>query len=245
MVDNVILIPARSGSTRLKDKNIKPLNGKPLMSYVISSAINANCGPVYVSTDSHNYSKIATHYGAEIPYLRPKYLSTASTPSCWVIVHFLKWFKTVNGFLPEYITFCPPTNPMLKTETIRKMLNQLQKNSHFNSIVTYTETKTHPFLTISIEENGKLMNDAVVIDGKTINDVEQTQDFPVVFQGSPACRITRSHFFMDLLKKSHKVQNISYNKTYDYKNCIGYLISQQEASDIDIMNDFLFIQKNY
>ncbi|MBQ27076.1 MAG: hypothetical protein CMH81_02900 [Nitrospiraceae bacterium] len=236
--ENVILIPARSGSTRVKDKNIRPLNGKPLISYAIASAIAAKCGPVFVSTDSDKYGNIARAYGAEVPYLRPKYLSTAKSSSCWVIVHFLKWFKKTEGFIPEFITFFPPTNPLLDAKTLRRMLNRLKKATQFNSIVTYTEPKTHPFFIISIGESGQIKNDAVMLNGNTINDVERTQEFPKVFQGSPACRITRSRFFIDLLKESHRVNCISYNKTYDYKNCIGHLISQEEASDIDTPDDF-------
>ena len=238
MVDNVILIPARSGSTRLKDKNIKPLNGKPLISYVITTAIKANCGPVFVSTDNEKYGIIARNYGAEVPYLRPKYLSTAKAPSCWVIVHFLKWFKETKGYVPEFITFCPPTNPLLKYKTISDMLDELKHKKEFNSIVTYTKPKTHPFRIVGLSISGRLSNDIVKINGKTINDYERSQDYPECYEGSPACRITRSIFFLEIFYRKKTIKKINYNKTYDKGNCIGHEISEMESNDIDTLNDF-------
>ncbi len=196
---------------------------------------------MFVSTDSDKYNKIARKYGAEVPYLRPKYLSGAKTPSCWVIVHFLKWFRATNGFSPKFITFCPPTNPMITEKTIQGMLTKLKKNISSNSIVTYAEPKMHPFLSITFDKNNKLKNDSVKINEKTINDFERSQDFIKVFQGSPACRITKSRFFLDLLDNNGKIQYITYNKTYDYNNCIGFNISQEEATDIDTVDDFNYI----
>jgi CMP-N,N'-diacetyllegionaminic acid synthase len=237
--DNIILIPARSGSTRIKDKNLKLLKGNPLIFYAIKSAIKSQCGPVYVSTDSLKYAEIAGTYGAEVPYLRPKYLSSSTTPSIWVIIHFLKWFQSKNGFVPSFITFCPPTNPNLKHNTISSMLEKLREKKEFNSIVTYTKPKTHPFRIIGLDSSGRIINDIVNIKGKTINDYERSQDFPKCYEGSPACRITRTVFFLNLLKKFKSIKKIKYNKTYDYAKCIGYEISEEESIDIDTLDDFV------
>ena len=69
----VALIPARSGSVRIKNKNILKIQNHPLLAYSIRSAINSKLfSRVIVSTDSKKYKKIAQHYGAEVQFLRPK-----------------------------------------------------------------------------------------------------------------------------------------------------------------------------
>ena len=135
--------------------------------------------------------------------------------------------------MPEFITFCPPTNPLLKSKTIRSMLEKLVKNNNFNSIVTYSEPSTHPFKIINIDKSGKLVNGYIKINGKTINDYERSQDFPSCYEGSPACRITRTSFFLNLLDKEKNISKIDYNKTYDPNRCLGFKISREEAIDID------------
>ena len=68
---NIAIIPARSGSKGLKDKNIKELNGKPLMAYTIEAALESgifDC--VHVSTDSEKYAEIGRQFGADVPFLR-------------------------------------------------------------------------------------------------------------------------------------------------------------------------------
>ena len=237
MFDNIILIPARKGSERIKNKNIKKLFNKPLIYHTIKSSIESKCGPVFVSTDSLEYKNLAESYGAKVPFLRPKYLSQSKSPSIWVILHFLKWFKQKHSELPEFVSFCPPTNPMLSGITINKMFNKLKKYPHVNSIVTYTIPKTHPFRVIGIKKNGLIRNSYVQINGKTINDYERSQDFPICYEGSPACRITRSKFFIKMLDKNSDIKKIKYNKTYDFNNSIGFEISNFESSDIDNEED--------
>ncbi|MGB6280128.1 MAG: acylneuraminate cytidylyltransferase family protein, partial [Syntrophobacteria bacterium] len=77
----VALIPARAGSKRVPDKNIRPLAGHPLIAYTISSALQSQVfSAVIVSTDSQRYGDIAGHYGAEVPHLRPSELAGDLSP---------------------------------------------------------------------------------------------------------------------------------------------------------------------
>ena len=86
MVNNAVhkniiaLIPARGGSQRVKNKNIRQLSNKPLIGYTIESALKAkNIDRVIVSTDNHEIAKIALEYGAEVPFLRPEKFATADS----------------------------------------------------------------------------------------------------------------------------------------------------------------------
>ena len=80
------LIPARAGSKRITDKNIRPLAGHPLIAYTISSALQSQVfSAVIVSTDSQLYGDIAGHYGAEVPHLRPADIAGDLSPDIeWV-----------------------------------------------------------------------------------------------------------------------------------------------------------------
>ena len=111
------------------------------------------------------------------------------------------------------------------------MIEKINSSPQVNSIVSVTKPETHPFRIVQEQEDGRLKNGDVVIDGKTINDIERSQDWPVVWEGSPACRITRAEYFI-----SSKVGTNT--KTYDVNNFIGFEIPKKEAFDIDSEEDF-------
>ena len=80
---NIAIIPARSGSKGLKDKNIKNLCGKPLLSYSIRAAEESKVfDEIMVSTDSERYAAIAKDYGASVPFLRSN-ATSSDTASSW------------------------------------------------------------------------------------------------------------------------------------------------------------------
>lgn len=88
---NIALIPARSKSKRIKDKNIKLFHGKPIIYWTIKSALKSKIfDKVIVSTDSYKIKKIALKCGAEVPFLRPKKYSGDFTPTREVIKHALR-----------------------------------------------------------------------------------------------------------------------------------------------------------
>ena len=231
-MNNLILIPARSGSTRVSNKNIRELCGKPLVAYTIESALKSACGRVVVSTNSPKISAVARSLGAQTPFMRPENISTAAASSASAIYHALDWFKDHEKWLPELVIFCPPSSPFRKAQTISAMVDKISKYPKVNSIVTIVEPATHPFRIIREEKDGRFKNGVISINNKNINDFERTQDWPQVWEGSPACRITRAAYFIAAVNRSKN------NKTYDIKNFIGYEISPVEAFDIDSEESF-------
>jgi CMP-N-acetylneuraminic acid synthetase len=234
----LILIPARGGSTRVRNKNLRELYGKPLLGHVIEAAMRADCGRVIVSTNSEEIAAVAQKFDAEVPFLRPSDLATATSSSLSTILHALKTLRTQGDALPEILAFCPPTNPMIRPETIRAMFEVLRSKPAFNSVVTITRPRTHPFRIIRQMENGQIINGIIEIDGKTVNDIERSQDWPAVWEGSPACRMTRARYFGDLIEKASDPLSLT-GKTYDVANCLGYEIPPEEAFDIDEEMDFV------
>src|SRR5210317_1800117 len=113
----VALIPARSGSKRVPDKNIRLLAGHPLMAYSIAAALQSKIfKKVIVSTDSQRYADIAGHYGAEVPFLRPAKIAGDTSPDIEWVVHTLSQLRE-NGQDYECFSILRPTSPFRLPET--------------------------------------------------------------------------------------------------------------------------------
>lgn len=116
---NIAIIPARSGSKGLKDKNIKELCGKPLMAYSIEAAHRSGqFEEVMVSTDSGQYAETARKYGAEVPFLRSG-TTACDTAGTWDMVEeVLQNYKRMGR---EFDTFCllQPTSPLRTPDDIK------------------------------------------------------------------------------------------------------------------------------
>jgi CMP-N,N'-diacetyllegionaminic acid synthase len=116
----VALIPARSGSKRVPDKNILPLGGHPLLAYTVQAARQSKIfSAVIVSTDSRLYAEIARYYGAEVPFLRPPDLAGDLSPDIDWVEYTLKGLRE-EGRNFECFSILRPTNPFRLPETIRR-----------------------------------------------------------------------------------------------------------------------------
>ena len=97
MKNNVALIPARSGSKRVINKNISPLEGHPLIAYTIISALESNeFDDVIVSTDSNEIKEVAEYYGASVPFIRPEEYSQDTSPDIQWVKHSLRYLEKFN-----------------------------------------------------------------------------------------------------------------------------------------------------
>jgi CMP-N-acetylneuraminic acid synthetase len=190
-----------------------------------------------VSTNDDAIADVARAFGAEVPFRRPAGLATATASSLSAILHALDWLARNEGWRPGLVAFCPPTNPFTSPRTLATMFDRLAQEARVNSMVTIAPPRTHPFRIVCEREDGTLRNDCVTLDGKTINDFERSQDFPIVWEGSPACRMTRARFFEALLAAGGDMARAA-GKTYDASSVIGYRISRLEATDIDDAEDF-------
>ena len=135
----VAVIPARGGSKRIPDKNIKPFCGKPIIVYSIEAAKNAGIfGRIIVSTDSKEIASIAKDFGAEVPFMRPCELADDHTGTDVVILHALKWLME-NGEKIDYICCIYATAPFVKAEYIIKGYNILRDKNAAScfSVTTY------------------------------------------------------------------------------------------------------------
>ncbi|MBI9112688.1 pseudaminic acid cytidylyltransferase [Maridesulfovibrio ferrireducens] len=112
---NVAIIPARGGSKRIKNKNVKMFSGNPIMHYSIKAAIDSKLfDQVIVSTDSELIANTAKDLGASVPFMRPAELSDDHTATAPVITHTLEWLLK-NGFNPEFACCIYATAPFVRT----------------------------------------------------------------------------------------------------------------------------------
>jgi N-acylneuraminate cytidylyltransferase len=113
MSNIIAIIPARSGSKSIIDKNIKLLSGHPLIAYSIAAArLSKEIDRVIVSTNSEKYADIAKQYGAEVPFMRPDRYSTDASTDRNFIIHAMEWLKYNEHDAPEYWVHLRPTTPL-------------------------------------------------------------------------------------------------------------------------------------
>lgn len=140
---NLAIITARSGSKRLPDKNIKVLNGKPLIAYTIDTAKESNIfDEIFVSTDSIEYAEIAKRYGASVPFLRSRETAGDSSSSWDVVREVLKKYEE-QGREYDTISLLQPTSPLRQAKDIIGGYDlMLEKNA--DAIVAVCEMEHSP-----------------------------------------------------------------------------------------------------
>jgi len=135
-VNNVVaIIPARSGSKSLVDKNIKLLSGHPLIAYSIAIVkLSKKVDRVIVSTNSQRYADIAKQYGAEVPFMRPDKYSTDAATDKGFLAHAMNWLKENEGYLPEYWVHLRPTTPLRNVDIVDDAINEIMQSENATSL---------------------------------------------------------------------------------------------------------------
>jgi CMP-N,N'-diacetyllegionaminic acid synthase len=129
MTSTVAIIPARSGSKSLVDKNIKKLSGHPLIAYsIVAAKMSKLIDRVVVSTNSQKYANIAEKYGAEVPFIRPDEYSTDISTDRDFLVHAMNWFNEKENCVPEYWVHLRPTTPLRNVEVVDNAINAIMQD---------------------------------------------------------------------------------------------------------------------
>jgi CMP-N,N'-diacetyllegionaminic acid synthase len=140
----VALIPARSGSKRVPDKNIKLLAGHPLIAYSISAALQSGVfATVIVSTDSERYAEVARTYGAEVPFMRPAEYSGDTSPDIEWVDYTLKRLAN-EGRRYDCFSILRPTSPFRLPETIQRAWSEFCTETGVDSLRAVEKCSQHP-----------------------------------------------------------------------------------------------------
>lgn len=212
---NIAIIPARSGSKGLPDKNIIDLNGRPLMAYTIDAAQKSNCfEEVMVSTDSEKYAEIAKSCGARVPFLRQS-VTSGDTAGSWDVVREVLANYANNGRHFDYVALLQPTSPLRDERDIAAAFDML-KDSKINNVISVTEVE-HP-----VQWCFKMPEDYSMREiAKSPYSYMRRQDLEVHYIQNGAIYLVRAD----------KITNASYN-IYD-DNCYGYIMPKEKSIDID------------
>jgi len=140
----VALIPARSGSKRIPDKNVRPLGGHPLLAYSVRAALDSDVfDAVVCATDSEAYADIARHYGAEVPSLRPSAISGEKSPDIewvrWTLIALQEQGRHFDAF-----SILRPTSPFRLPATIRRAWDAFTREPGADSLRAVEKCRQHP-----------------------------------------------------------------------------------------------------
>ena len=148
------IIHARGGSTRIPLKNIKPLNGTPLVAYIILAALaSKSLDRVIVSTDHEEIKRIALQYGAEAPFMRPKEIST-DCPSEFVTRHAISFVETEQDREIEIAVSMQPTTPFTNADDIDACVSMLQGNGQWDSVFSGSIVHERPEWMFRVDDTG-------------------------------------------------------------------------------------------
>ncbi|MDH6458380.1 CMP-N,N'-diacetyllegionaminic acid synthase [Fusobacterium sp. PH5-7] len=210
------IIPARSGSKGLKDKNIKMMNGKPMIAYTIEAAQNSKIfEDIIISTDSEKYAEIAKKYGGSVPCLRDKKLANDNAKSSDVILDIL------NRVEKKYDSFImlQPTSPLRTEKNIIEAYKMyLEKKA--NSVVSVCEMEHSPLWTNTLNEEKRMDS---FLKGIAVN--RNRQELEIYYRINGALYIA----------------NVEYFKKYQdfyYKDSYAYIMEKENSIDIDDELDF-------
>ena len=159
MKKNILaVIPARGNSKGILKKNIVKILGKPLIYYTIKEAKKSKfITDLILSTDSKEIKIIAKKLGVEVPFLRPKNLSTDFIPSLPVIKHATHFMEKAMGIKYDYILMLQPTSPLRKCKDIDDSINKII-NSKCHSITSIVNVGGNHPSRMKVIKKGKLIN---------------------------------------------------------------------------------------
>lgn len=221
------LIAARAGSERVKNKNIRLLNNKPLIAYTIECALKSKLlTKVIVSTDSLEIAKIAKEYGAEVPFMRPLNLSTSNSTELEFHIHALEKLKELENFIPDLIVNLYPTSPFRESASIDRAIEYLINNPSFDSLRSISKCTEHPY---------KMWTK----DGKSIVPFVHTSDnkmHTLSYQLLPEVFIQNACIYISRYK------TIMVKKSTVGTQVLGFEMNPKEAFDINSELDFLLAE---
>ena len=227
----VALIPARSGSKGLIDKNIRIYKNLPL----IAHSINVGCKSTYIrnvyfSSDSEKYNEIARIYGAKITDLRPPEISDDLSPDIDTFYFFLNWLQKNNNNIPDLIVHLRPTYPnrnvQLLNNCIEKFVANYDKYDSLRTVIPIDKCPYKMYFINELEGNNLLKPFMPYHENFSEPFNQARQNFPQAYLHN-GC--------IDIIKTSSLIEN----NLLSGINILPYIMDKNEVDDIDDENDFI------
>jgi CMP-N-acetylneuraminic acid synthetase len=216
------IIPAKSCSTRLKKKNLMKLDGKTLVEIAIEKAIASGlCGTVMVSTESEEIAAIARNAGADVPFLRPSYLSHDPYEVDDVCLHVLDIYEK-QGSIFDVLIILLPTSPLCILEDLVNAVD-LFKKEDVSFLMSVSQMDAHYYNAMILDHSDLTMKP--VFPGLSY---EESKKKPIPVRSNGAITIVDVPAF----KKAG---------TYYGEPLIGYAMPWERSVDVDTEEDFQFV----
>ncbi len=231
------IIPARSGSKRIKNKNLKKINNKPLIHYTLEYALNNKkyIDKFFLSTDSKKISKYGNKLHHNIsPILRPKSISKDKSGDIGFVKHALNYYRKKENMIFDIVVIFRPTTPIRKKNLFINCLKTLEKNNASSVRSAKSVKHIHPYWMYKIKNN-KLTE---VIRNKNFFKYYQSQKLPNFFMHDGHCDIFLTKNLLD--KKNIRDMEKIYGKKMTYfKNKQEISINIDEPFDFFTARTFL------
>lgn len=220
------IITARGGSKGIPRKNIKNLNGKPVLAYSIEPSIASDLiKKTYVTTEDEEISKISKEFNAEV-IKRPQDLAEDTSSSVDVVLHALDYLEN-NYELPDFFVLLQPTSPLRTTEDIDNSIN-LFINNKCDALISVCEIDHTSMLSLALKDGFIIPN----CNEEFLN--KRRQDLPTYYSPNGAIYIITP-------------ESLRKNKTFIPKKTIPYVMPKERSVDLDTPFDFKlaeFLLKN-
>lgn len=215
----IAIIPARSGSKGLKDKNIKDLNGKPMIAYTIEAATETKIiDTLFVSTDSEQYAEVAKTYGAEVPFLRDKINATDKASSWDVVRESLKKYSQLGKEF-DICILLQPTSPLRTSEDIKNAIDVLI-DKQANAVVGMCECEHSPLWSNTLDVDNSLVG---FLNNSLTN--KPRQQIETYYRINGAIYVVNTEFIC-------RTNNLYQQNNY------AYIMPKERSIDIDDIYDF-------
>ncbi len=213
---------ARGGSKGVPQKNIRQLDGKPLIAYTIAPALESQYLTGYiVSTDCEDIAQVSREYGAEVPFLRPKEFSTDSASSVSALQHAVNWMEKEKGIQYDYIVEIMATNPFKTVEDIDGCIDLLVQKQADSVIAVHRLEDHHPARIKKIVD-GKIRS--FCVEEVPESRRQDLKPFAYIRSGS-IYALSRDHLMVD-------------NRRYGSEESYAWVLDEDNVVNIDTEMDF-------
>ena len=218
-------ICARGGSKGVKNKNIKELNGKPLIAYTIEQAKNSGLFEhIVISTDSDNIASVAKQYGAEVFFKRSEEMASDTAGKLDVIKDAFKRSEEYYNRTFDYLIDLDATAPLRSVEDIINSFNQFKENNNDNLITAMPSRRSPYFNLVEQDKDGK-----VYLSKKLDGAVVRRQDAPKSYDMNASIYIWK--------------RDVILNESSLFLEKTGlYVMPEERSIDIDNELDFKFVE---
>ncbi len=217
----IAIIPARGGSKGLPGKNVRPLNGKPLIAYAIEEALKAkHIDRVIISTDDEEIARVAVEYGAELPFMRPAELASDTAMAIDNYIYTIGRLEEEGGKPIDAFVVLQPTSPLRIAEDIDGAI-ELFKQKGADSVISYCQ-EAHPVSWHKyLDEEGRFVD---IFDA----NIKNRQENRVSYYPNGAVYVFRTSMIRE-------------RKYYTDKS-YAYVMPRMRSVDIDFIEDFEYAE---